>query len=100
MVIGLQVASAIAAVLAAFLWFRSARVTTPSSFSIHVAKLDFSPPLGMLGAEYVGHGYGQDLTELGNALTVQSRFSGYAAIAAAISAILQAISLILPWFLL
>ena len=90
-----QFISALSAVTAAVLWFLSARVRTPESFSIHVVRSDsFAGQMlgGPLGGEYMGHGYSPGLNELAQALRKQSRLSGCGAIAAGISALLQAIA--------
>lgn len=91
----LQILSALAAIPAALLWFLSAVVKTPQSFSVHVVRPD-SPPLGgnPLSGEYVGQAYSNDLVNLANALRRQSRLSGWAALCASISAILQAVSIL------
>jgi len=90
--------SALAALVAAVLWLGSAVVKTPENFSIHVARADgrMGEPLGghPLGGTYVGHGYSSDLIALANALRKQSRLSGYAAISAGVSAVLQAGALV------
>ena len=69
---------------------------TPRHFEIHVAKPDLGGPLGdPLGGTYVGHGYSQELQQLGEALVRQSRLSAQAALCATASAILQAVALVL-----
>jgi hypothetical protein len=95
---GLTWASALFAIAAAVLWFMSARVTTPDSFSIHVVRSNspFGQPLGQpLGATFVGTAHSADLVELANALRRQSKLSAYAAVCAAASAVAQAIALAL-----
>jgi hypothetical protein len=89
--------SAITAVVAAALWFVTARVTTPNSFSIFVARANgsFGKPLGdPLGGTYVGHAYSEDLNKLADALRRQSRLSAWAAVFAGIAAFSQTGSLI------
>jgi len=94
----LQVAGAGFALAAAYFWWQSARVQTPKTFSIHVVK----PEMGILGeplgGTYVGHGYSEELTNLGKALVWQSQLSGRAAICAAISAGIQGIAVLLEVF--
>ena len=94
----LTILSAIFAIAAALLWFISAVVKTPESFSIHVVRPDsfMGEPLGgnPLGGTYVGHAYSSDLVALANALRRQSKFSAWAAGCAGVSAILQAASLL------
>ena len=86
--------SAVSALAAAVLWWLSAIIKTPGSFSIHVVRANgpFGQPLGgnPLGGTYVGHAYSQDLVTLANALRRQSRRSGWAAGFAGLSAVLQA----------
>jgi hypothetical protein len=93
-----QCLSALFAVLAAALWFKSATIKTPGQFSIHVAKPDgpFGEPLGggPLGGTHVGQGYSPALQQLGERLRSQSKWSAAAAISAGISALLQAIPIL------
>lgn len=92
----LDILSALAAVAAAILWLKSAKIKTPDNFSIFVARANGSmgQPLGdPLGATYVGHAFSQDLQNLAHALIKQSKLSARAALCAGASAILQAISL-------
>jgi len=95
----LDILTAIAAIIAAFIWFKSANVKTPDSFSIHVSKPDgpFGEPLGgnPIGATYLGHAHSKDLQILAESLKKQSRQSAIAAIFAGISAIIQGISIML-----
>jgi hypothetical protein len=94
----LTVFSALFAIAAALLWFVSAVVKTPNSFSIHVVRPDSSmgQPLGgnPQGGTYVGHAYSNDLVTLAKALRRQSKFSAWAAGCAGVSAILQAASML------
>jgi hypothetical protein len=87
-------ASAIAAVLAAALWLLSARVKTPRTFTIHVARAEgtMGQPFGGggLGATYVGHAFSQDLLDLATALRRQSALSARAAVCAGLAAAFQA----------
>ena len=92
-VVGLQVLSAIAAGVAAYLWWKSAKVTTPGRFIITVIKPDMKPLGEPLGGKYMGHGYSEELTRLGAALVGQSRLSGYGAQAAAVAAAFQALAI-------
>ena len=94
--IALAIVSALFAFAAAVLWFFSAVVKTPKSFSIHVARPGLmGQPLGgnPLGGTYVGQAYSEDLIALASALRRQSRFSAWAAFCAGVSAIFQALSL-------
>jgi hypothetical protein len=75
---------------AAVLWFVSAFVRTPSSFSVAV---DISA--ATWDASVGGVGYSQDLSDLGDALKHQSRLSAYAAACAGMAAILGAAALTL-----
>ena len=89
----LQYSSAAAAFVAASLWFWSAKVSLPRSFSVHVSRADYGgEPLGggPFGGEYVGQAYSGDFTTLGEGLASQSRRSALAATAAGVSAFLQA----------
>ena len=92
----LAVVSALFAIVAAVLWFFSAVVKTPKSFSINVIRPDsMGLPFGgnPLGGTYVGQAYSEDLIALANALRRQSRFSAWAAFCAGVSAIFQTLSL-------
>ena len=88
-------AAAIFGLVAAWFWFRSAKIITPKQFNITVAKPSMGPLGDPLGGTFVGMGYSQELTDLGQALIKQSHLSGYAAICTAISVILTTISAIL-----
>jgi hypothetical protein len=90
----LSVASAIFAAIAAGLWFVSAVVKTPDSFSIHVVRPNSGPLGEPLDGTYVGQAHSNDLIELANALRRQSRFSAWAATAAGISALAQTAALV------
>src|SRR5258708_1288961 len=88
--IALSALSAVAAGAAAWLWFLSARVETPTSFSVHVVRPQFPPLSGdPMGGKYVGHAYSSDFTKLSECLGRQSRLSARAALCAGASAILQ-----------
>lgn len=97
-----QTLTALMAIIASVLWFCSVKIKTPKTFSIHVVKADgfFGEPLGgnPLGGQYVGNAYSDDLINLANALKKQSKLSAYAAICAGISAISQAVSVILETY--
>jgi len=89
----LNCGSAVSAIIAAILWFMSAKIKTPNHFGIYVVKPDgvMGEPLGdPLGGKYIGHAYSSDLELLGNNLIRQSKLSAWAAIAAGISAVTQA----------
>ncbi len=91
----LNIVTAIFAFVAAILWFFSAKVKTPNSFSIHVVKPNGMEPLGgdPIGGTYQGHGYSSELTNLAESLSQQSKLSAWAAIFAGLSAITQTISI-------
>lgn len=93
----LQALSALFAICAAILWFKSAVVQTPSTFRISVAKPSgaWGEPLGgnPLGAEYIANGYSPDLQDLAKALVKQSRWNARGAVCAAIAALIQAAAL-------
>jgi hypothetical protein len=97
----LHVVSAIFAVIFAFvaaiLWWLSARVKTPDSFSIHVARPNLSPGelsgLHPIGGTWVGQAHSEDLIELANALRHQSKLSASAAVFAGFSAFFQAFTI-------
>ena len=95
---GLTWVSALFAIVAAVLWFMSARVKTPESFSIHVVRSNsfIGQPIGQpIGATFIGTAHSADLVELANGLRRQSKLSAYAAVCAAASAVAQAITLAL-----
>ena len=91
----LNIITALFALAAAILWFLSAKVKTPNSFSIHVVKPNGQEPLGgnPIGGTYQGHGYSSELTKLAESLSKQSKLSALAAIFAGLSAITQTISI-------
>ena len=63
----LDILTALAAIVAAVLWFKSAVIKTPESFSIHVVKPDMEPMGGNpVGGTYAGQAYSQDLINLAN----------------------------------
>jgi len=92
----IKCASAVFAIAAAILWFVSARIKTPESFSIHVARAGTLQGQllagGVIGSQYAGHGYSPELTALGESMCRQSKWSAAAAVCAGIAAILQAVS--------
>ena len=94
LLIVLSALSVLAGLTAAILWFFSAVVPMPESFSIHVAKPDMGPLGGdPVGGTYVGHGYSPELTELANAFRRQSKLSGWAARLTALAVIFHAVAL-------
>ena len=95
----LSCVAAVLAVLAAVLWFMSAVVKTPDSFSVHVVRPREAPLGGNpMGGTYIGEAYSQDFTNLADALRRQSRLSAYAAICAGTSALLQGVSMFASLF--
>jgi len=74
--LALEAICALAAIVAAILWFASSRVPTPTEFPIEVYA--------------DGGGKSEALRKLGIAVAKQSRLSKWAAIFAAIAALLQA----------
>jgi hypothetical protein len=95
----LDILTGVFAFIAAYVWFKSAKVQTPDSFSIYVAR-PYNSPLGdnPLNASYMGQGYSEDLTNLGESLSKQSKLSAKAATVAALAAIFQAASIIIKLF--
>ncbi len=92
----IDILSAICAVVAAIVWWQSARVKTPDKFNIAVVKPDTQPMGGNpIGGTYIGNAYGQDLNNLADALKKQSQLSARAAVFAGIAAFLQSISIII-----
>ena len=85
--------STIFAIAAALLWLASARVKTPTHFSISVVRSNgaMGQPFGgnPLGASFVGQAHSQDLLDLATALRLQSKLSALAAACAAVSAFAQ-----------
>ncbi len=97
MIAVLQWGSTLFAVVAAGLWLKSATIQTPGSFPISVVRPHgaVGQPLGQpLGATYIGHGHSPAMDELGEALRTQSKWSAYAALAAAVSAACQALAML------
>jgi hypothetical protein len=80
--------AALFAFAAAALWFKSASIKAPTSFFIatEISQSSFDGSIG-------GSSFSADLTDLGEALKQQSRWSGYAAICAAIAAIFSGLAL-------
>jgi len=96
MKITIDILSAVCAIVAAYIWWQSAKVKTPDKFNIHVVKPNAQPMGGNpMGGTYMGHAYGQDLNDLAGALKRQSQLSARAAIFAGAAAFLQSISLII-----
>lgn len=91
----LQLASAGAALAAGALWFWSVKVAFPDRYTINVVRPDeglFGPE--PMGGTFVGQAYSSDFKRLTSALATQSKRNSYAALAAGLSAILQAVSLL------
>ena len=92
----LDILTVIAGIIAAVQWYRSAKIETPNNFSIHIVKPNHSPMGGNpLDGIYIGHAYSNDLVKLADALKRQSKLSANAAQFASVSAIAQAISIII-----
>jgi hypothetical protein len=89
---GLEIVSAVFAILAAALWLVSSRVKTPREFPIKIISWHIYDGEEVTGAQVAGESYGtsENLEVLGTALIKQSRLSSYAARCAAISAFCQA----------
>jgi hypothetical protein len=90
MALWLDIASAALPIAAAVLWFASAYVKTPQTFTVkvlttHTAYSDVA------GSVIIGDGFGSspELEDLGAALIKQSRRSSWAAISAALAALCQ-----------
>lgn len=65
----LDILTALKAIIAATLWFKSAVIKTPVSFTIHVVKPDQDSMLGTpMDGTYAGQAYSKDLINLANAL--------------------------------
>ena len=79
----IQSVSAACAVAAAVLWFRSANIGLPKA----IRNIDY----GYVGSEEKPV---DDLDQLTNGLRRQSRFSGYAAVAAGCSALAQGFAIV------
>lgn len=84
-------ASAIAAGVAAILWFLSARVKIPSTFPIEVISVHTMAEQ-IIGAEVISAGSSPEIDQMAASLIWQSKLSGYAAIAAGLAAALQALA--------
>ena len=82
--------------IAAWLWLRSAKPPTSTTFNITVVKPHIGGPLGSpLGATHVGQGYSAELDRLGSDLVRQSRLSAWAAGITAATSLLQAVGMVL-----
>lgn len=97
----LMLFSAVTAIVAAFFWWKSAKVETPDSFPFYVVQ-HREMPLGvgrdgsMLdGGKFIGNAYSDNINKLADALKKQSKMSSIGAIFAAISALLAGLSTIL-----
>jgi len=96
MIFCINVASAIFALLAAILWFLSARVGLPSKFPLLIITTHFdSAEIPAAGAVH-GIGESDDIDNLGKAMLEQSRLSAYAASCACVAAVCQAAVIIIP----
>jgi hypothetical protein len=93
----LLIGSIVFALAAAVLWFLSAVVKTPDSYSVHVVRprSGLDQPLGgdPIGGAYIGQAYSNDFVSLANALRRQSKLSAWAAVCAGVSAAPQALLL-------
>jgi hypothetical protein len=91
----LEIISAIFGGLAALLWFMSARVKTPTSFSItvHVAN---TPSHLAIGPYQTSYGESAELNALGKAVVRQSKLSSLAALCAGLAAAFQTITILTP----
>jgi len=89
----LEVTSAVFAVVAAALWFRSAIVKTPRHFSIEVHVLNEESHL-VIGPTLNAYAESPELNRLAKAVIRQSRWSAAAAVCAAAGAIIQAFILL------
>src|SRR3954463_1120029 len=83
----LQTASAVAACLAAWYWFKSTLVRTPSSFPITVVSVH-SLREQVIGAQVISTGSSPELDQIGEALIKQSHLNGQAAVFAGVAAVL------------
>jgi hypothetical protein len=91
-----EIISAGLAFYAAYLWYKASKITTPESFSIHVVKPDSGPFGGNpLGSTYMGQGYSEDLTNLGQSLSRQGKENAKAALFAGFAAITQGFIIII-----
>lgn len=91
---GFEFGSAVAALAAALLWFRSAKVRLPSRFPMTVVAVHLTgEPIA--GAEVLSTGSSAEIDQLGRAMIRQGRLSAQAAGAAGIAAALQGIALLL-----
>jgi hypothetical protein len=86
-----DIASAIFAFVAAFLWWLSARVKTPRQFV--VISSSFVDDIAPIGGQISGVGSSPQLDELALALIRQSKLSAGAATCAGLAALCQAISI-------
>ena len=89
----LQLVSAFCALIAAAFWFWSVKVVFPARYNVHVVRPDMSPMSNPMGGTYIGHAYSSDFDHLTKAQHTQSRRNAIGAVAAGISALLQAASL-------
>lgn len=90
----LQWGSGLFAFVAAVLWLKSAMIRTPLSFRVNIFRRGYSDLLKdkePLSTPDIGHSPAMD--ELGEALQRQSWWSAWAAVAAAISAACQAVTM-------
>lgn len=96
----LDILTVFAATIAAVFWFISATIKTPNKFDIFITKSDKSP-LGDNPLDWttIWQWYSYDIVKLSNALKNQSKRSAIASIFAALSAIAQAISFIVKYYM-
>ncbi|OBP70997.1 hypothetical protein CK217_20540 [Mesorhizobium loti] len=78
---------------AAFLWFLTSRVKTPSQFPITVTSTH-SLLDQIIGAQVLSTGSSPELDQIGIALKKQSALNAWAALCAAFAAALQAVDFI------
>src|SRR5690242_15525601 len=90
-----EILSAGLAFYAAFLWYKASKIRTPTSFSIHVVKPGMRPIGGdPVGGTYMGQGYSEDLSILGESLSKQGKENAKAALFAGFAAITQGLAII------
>jgi hypothetical protein len=91
----MKISALFAALVAAWFWFRAARIDTPATFHITVT----TPGMRMPGdSDLVGVGHSASLARLGQQLALQSKLNADAAIAAACGILMEFCSIILGFF--
>lgn len=97
----IKVLEIVFAILSAYFWYKSTRITLPEKFSIHVVRptTGLGHPMGQpMGGEFVGMAYSNDLLQLAEGLKNQGKWNTQAACYTGIYVLLQITEIFLKLF--